>query len=141
MGQDDVREVIGVAADSRYARVTDAPRDVVFLPFFQQVAPRFVPTYEFKYDGTAAEALRVASDAVQCTVASCRSDFFGERGVCTRPCNHGCPIGFECVAEIPDYNGGTIRDVCMLACPTNECAPLGSSCNAPGDAAGPRYCF
>ena len=43
LGQDDVREVIGVAADSRYARVTDAPREVVYLPFFAQVSPRYVP--------------------------------------------------------------------------------------------------
>jgi hypothetical protein len=63
-GGDDVREVIGVAADSRYARITDAPREVVYLPFFAQAAPRFTPTYEMKYEGTTADAVRAAGDAV-----------------------------------------------------------------------------
>jgi len=63
-GSDDVREVIGVAADSRYARITDAPREVVYLPFFEQAAPRFTPTYEMKYEGTTADAARGVADAV-----------------------------------------------------------------------------
>ena len=53
----------------------------------------------------------------------CRTDFFGERGVCTRDCNYGCPTGTECVAEVPDYNGGTIKNVCMRPCAARaDCA-------------------
>lgn len=63
-GGDDVREVIGVAADSRYARITDAPREVVYLPYFEQGTPRFTPTYEMKYAGTTADAVRAAAEAV-----------------------------------------------------------------------------
>jgi hypothetical protein len=79
---------------------------------------------------------------------TCRTDFFGERGVCTRDCNFGCPTGTECVAEVPDYNGGTVANMCMRTCTTqSECtdepvggASLGSSCETHGDLTR-RYCF
>ena len=61
---EEVREVIGVAADARYARVTDEPRDVVYVPFFQQDSPRFEPTYAIKYTGSVTDAIRAAEDAV-----------------------------------------------------------------------------
>jgi hypothetical protein len=77
----------------------------------------------------------------------CRTDFFGERGVCTRDCNYGCPTGTECVAEVPDYNGGTIKNVCMRPCAARaDCAmeargnALGSECDAP-DGLSSSYCF
>jgi predicted permease len=63
MGGDESYEVVGVARDTRYARVTDAPREVVYLPFFQQT-PGFEPTYAIKYEGSAADVLRAAGDAV-----------------------------------------------------------------------------
>ncbi len=59
----NVLEVVGVAADTRYANVKDAPRAVVYLPFFQQTPP-VPPTYEIKYVGAAPEMLRAASDVV-----------------------------------------------------------------------------
>jgi predicted permease len=59
----NLREVVGVAKDSRYARVKDAPRDVVYLPLFQG-QPRFMPSFEIRYEGTAAEALQAATAAV-----------------------------------------------------------------------------
>jgi predicted permease len=62
-GEDDVLEVVGVAGDTRYARVKDAPRAVVYLPFFQQM-PGFPPTYEIKYVGTSADLLRSAGEAM-----------------------------------------------------------------------------
>ncbi len=63
LGDDDVREVIGVAGDVRYATVKDVPREVVYVPFFQET-PGFSPTYEIKYAGTSADVLRGAGEAV-----------------------------------------------------------------------------
>lgn len=63
IGTDDVREVIGVAADTRYANVKDAPSDGLYLPFFQG-APSFSPTYAIKYGGSTADVLRAATAAV-----------------------------------------------------------------------------
>lgn len=77
----------------------------------------------------------------------CRTDFFGERGICTRHCNYGCPTGTECVAKVPKYDGGTITNMCMRPCAAQaDCAmevrggPLGSECDAPGDLS-KSYCF
>src|SRR6185295_628729 len=59
------REVVGVARDTRYANVKDAPREVVYYPFFQ-IAPAnifYTPTFEIRYAGSAAglaEAIRTA---------------------------------------------------------------------------------
>ena len=63
LGEDNVREVVGVAADTRYASVKEAPREVLYLPIFQE-APGFAPTYEIKYVGVPADALRAAREAV-----------------------------------------------------------------------------
>lgn len=63
LGEDDVREIVGVAADTRYATVKDTPREVLYLPFFQSTAG-FTPTYEIKYVGVPADVLRAAGDAV-----------------------------------------------------------------------------
>lgn len=58
------REVIGVAADTRYARVKDVPRSVVYLPYLEQQSPRFPPSYIIKYTGSADEMLRAATSAI-----------------------------------------------------------------------------
>jgi hypothetical protein len=70
----------------------------------------------------------------------CRTDLFGERGLCTRDCNHGCPTGTECAASVPGYDGGTIPNLCLRPCETNADCPLGSRCDAPGDTT-ERYCY
>jgi predicted permease len=59
------RVVVGVARDTRYASVKDAPREVVYYPFFQ-IAPAnifYTPTVEIRYAGSAAgltQAIRTA---------------------------------------------------------------------------------
>jgi predicted permease len=58
----NVSEVIGVAKDTRYANVKDAPREVVYVPLFQDF-PRFMPSFEIRYEGTAAETLQAATAA------------------------------------------------------------------------------
>jgi predicted permease len=63
LGPGNVREVIGVVKDARYANVKDAPREVVYLPLFQD-GLRFAPSFELRYTGTAAETLRSATSAV-----------------------------------------------------------------------------
>jgi len=77
----------------------------------------------------------------------CRTDFFGERGVCTRDCNYGCPTGTECVASVPNYDGGVVENMCMRFCATPDvCAqevrgqPLASECDRPADLTR-SYCF
>lgn len=77
----------------------------------------------------------------------CRTDFYGSRGVCTRDCNFGCPTGTECVAEAPDNDGGTVKNVCLRPCTAQaDCAievqgsPLGSECDATGDLSD-GHCF
>ena len=63
VGEADIREVVGVAADARYASVKEAPREVVYLPFFQGVPP-FAPTYQIRYVGRSSDVLRSATEAV-----------------------------------------------------------------------------
>ena len=77
----------------------------------------------------------------------CRSDFFGERGVCTRDCGYGCPTGTECLDGVPDYNGGTIDNVCMRFCASAETCDLvvrgeslASECDRPENLRR-SYCF
>lgn len=102
--------------------------------------------------GSVSIGKRCASDA-DCSQSNatpglfCRTDFFGERGVCTRDCNFGCPTGFECVADIPDYETGNVHNVCMRACRADaDCAtdsrgmPLGSECDMPPGLE-KSYCF
>jgi predicted permease len=49
-------EVVGVARDTRYANVKDAPRDVVYYPIFQIAAKDifYAPTFEIRYGGSGA---------------------------------------------------------------------------------------
>ncbi len=59
------REVIGVAKDSRYASVKDAPRDVVYWPMFQSAESiGYAPSFEVRYDGNTADAFRSIRAAV-----------------------------------------------------------------------------
>jgi predicted permease len=59
------REVIGVAKDSRYASVKDAPRDVVYSPMFQSAGSiGYAPKFEVRYDGNTADAFRSIRAAV-----------------------------------------------------------------------------
>jgi predicted permease len=66
MGPTDIREVIGVARDHRYANIKDAPRDVVYQPIFQSDGKGmwFSPTFELRYRGSVADATREARDAI-----------------------------------------------------------------------------
>jgi predicted permease len=64
-----VREVVGVAKDTLYANVKDAPRDVVYLPIFQS-PPKdiwYTPTFEVRYAGAAGDIVRLVRDAVSRT--------------------------------------------------------------------------
>lgn len=69
-GPGSVREVIGVVKDTRYARVKEAPREVVYVPLFQDAslfneAPRFMSSFEVRYAGTASEVLQAVTAAVK----------------------------------------------------------------------------
>jgi predicted permease len=59
-------EVIGVVKDIRYARVKDAPREVLYFPMFQ-ASPRsmwWTPTFEIRHAGAAAGIVQLAREAV-----------------------------------------------------------------------------
>jgi predicted permease len=60
------RKVIGVAKDMRYAKIKDAPREVLYYPFFQS-EPRdlfFAPTFEVRYAGAPSDVLESIRRAV-----------------------------------------------------------------------------
>ena len=62
----DAREVVGVAKDSRYANIKDAPREVVYMPIFQG-QPRdmwYSPTFEIRHAGAAGSVLQSVREAV-----------------------------------------------------------------------------
>jgi predicted permease len=66
-----VREVVGVAKDTLYASVKDAPREVIYLPIFQS-QPKdmwYTPTFEVRYSGAIGDIVRLAGDAVSRTDA------------------------------------------------------------------------
>jgi predicted permease len=58
-------EVVGVAKDSRYANIKDAPRDVVYLPMFQATNIGYTPTFEVRHAGSAANVLNALRDVVK----------------------------------------------------------------------------
>jgi putative ABC transport system permease protein len=59
----DRRQIIGVAADVRYANVKDAPREVVYRPLFQ--APvRFHVSFLIRYRGASEETMQQARNVV-----------------------------------------------------------------------------
>jgi putative ABC transport system permease protein len=67
LGSDDLHEVVGVVRDSRYARIKDAPREIVYLPLFQARPESlwYSPTFEVRYSGP----LPLFVDRVRETVA------------------------------------------------------------------------
>jgi predicted permease len=66
LGREDVREVIGVVKDIRYANVKDAPREVVYVPIFQgdPKAMWYTPTFEIRYAGAAMDMIRSVREVV-----------------------------------------------------------------------------
>jgi predicted permease len=61
----DASEVVGIARDSRYANVKDAPRDVVYMPMFQHPGSAgYGPTYEIRYEGGTAAAMQAIRGVV-----------------------------------------------------------------------------
>ncbi len=71
---------------------------------------------------------------------TCRTDLAGERGLCVRDCNHGCPTSTVCAPALQDYKGYFLGDVCMRPCETNADCPLGTTCDTPGTTT-TRYCY
>jgi putative ABC transport system permease protein len=67
LGKSDLREVVGVARDSRYANVKDAPREVVYLPLFQARPDGFwyAPSFEIRYAGPLPAVLRRVRESVE----------------------------------------------------------------------------
>jgi predicted permease len=62
----DRRQIIGVAADVRYANLKDAPREVVYRPIFQAPA-RFHVSFQVRYRGATEEAMRQVRGVVSRT--------------------------------------------------------------------------
>jgi len=60
------REVIGVVRDTRYANIKDAPREVLYFPFFQAQPKEFFssPTFEIRYAGGTQDLLSSVREAV-----------------------------------------------------------------------------
>jgi predicted permease len=60
------REVIGVVKDTRYANIKDAPREVLYYPFFQAQPREFFssPTFEIRYAGEMADVLASVRETV-----------------------------------------------------------------------------
>ena len=54
-------EVIGVASDTRYARVQTEPRDVIYMPMFQNLAGNmgYGPTFIVRHEGTHRSDLSI----------------------------------------------------------------------------------
>ena len=58
-------EVIGIARDVRYARVQNAPRDIVYMPLVQHPGNLgYGPTFSIRHHGDTAATLRTIRDAV-----------------------------------------------------------------------------
>jgi predicted permease len=59
-------EVIGIARDTRYARIQTAPRDVIYSPMFQHLAGSmsYGPTFITRYQGDIAPVFQSIRDAV-----------------------------------------------------------------------------
>ncbi len=91
--------------------------------------------------GTIGSRCDVAGD---CEAGlDCFKEFFGERGVCTKPCPNptDCPLGTRCVEGIIDYNSQPLGPYCLLECSVAaDCEPGGSECDTPVSES-QRYCF
>ncbi len=59
-------EVIGVARDTRYARVQTEPRDVIYMPMFQNLAGNmgYGPTFIVRHEGSTAPIFQSIREAV-----------------------------------------------------------------------------
>lgn len=57
-------DVIGVARDTRYANIRDAPRDVAYFAMLQSPNIGYAPTVVVRHAGSAADAVRSARAAV-----------------------------------------------------------------------------
>lgn len=64
LGLEESREIVGVVRAMRYARVKDVPGEVIYRPMLQAKGMGFAPSFELRYDGTAADAERNARLAV-----------------------------------------------------------------------------
>jgi predicted permease len=66
LGRKDVREVVGVAANTRYANIQDAPRDLVYAPMFQTEAKAmwYTPTFVIRHARRAEDVIGAARQAV-----------------------------------------------------------------------------
>jgi predicted permease len=62
-------EVVGVAKDTLYGNVKDAPREIIYLPIFQSVAKDiwYTPTFEVRYAGAVGDIVARIRDAVSRT--------------------------------------------------------------------------
>jgi macrolide transport system ATP-binding/permease protein len=62
-------EVVGVAKDTLYGNVKDAPREIIYLPIFQSVAKDiwYTPTFEVRYAGAVGDIVPRIRDAVSRT--------------------------------------------------------------------------
>jgi hypothetical protein len=79
----------------------------------------------------------------------CRTDFLGEQGVCTRPCNYGCPTDTACT-YVRDSSGDFLdEEVCLRPCElaNGDCSlevdgmPLSSECAVPDESTGTAFCL
>jgi predicted permease len=57
-------DVIGVAKDTRYATIRNAPRDVVYFPLLQSPNIGFAPTFEIRCAGAVSDVLRSVREVV-----------------------------------------------------------------------------
>jgi len=66
LGSDDWREVVAVVKDSRYARIKDAPREVVYLPLFQATPDSmwYSPTFAVRHSSPLPEFLGQVRETV-----------------------------------------------------------------------------
>jgi Pacifastin inhibitor (LCMII) len=84
------------------------------------------------------------ADSARCKPdLTCRTDFTGERPICTRECGPtGCPRGSECVREVPSYTGGMIDNACLRPCDDqSDCTPYMTTCTDLAAFGGVRYCL
>lgn len=79
----------------------------------------------------------------------CRTDFQGGQGVCTRPCNYGCPTDTACT-YVRDSGGDFLdEEVCLRPCElaNGDCSlevdgmPLSSECAVPDESIGTAFCL
>jgi hypothetical protein len=79
----------------------------------------------------------------------CRTDFQGGQGVCTRPCNYGCPTETACT-YVRDSSGDFLdEEVCLRVCEpaSDDCRfevdgmLVDSECAVPDESTGIAFCL